>query len=100
MAREEASNTLSHSLPSIARPLVACQSKKGRGEPRSGEEEGLWVRGFWRVALVYFFLSSYYILSGTSMPSSAMPFLMVFATFLASTRRTAFSSALSAPRIE
>ena len=68
---------------------------KGRGEPRSGEGEGLWVRGFG-----VFFCPLYYILSGTSMPSSAMPFLMVFATFWASTRRTAFSSALSAPRIE
>ena len=88
-------NSPSHSLPSIARPLVACQSKKGRGEPRSGEGEGLWGRGFG-----VFFCPLYYILSGTSMPSSAMPFLMVFATFWASTRRTAFSSALSAPRIE
>ena len=27
-----------HSLPALARPLVACQSKKGRGEPPSGGE--------------------------------------------------------------
>lgn len=29
-----------HSLPSIARPLVACQSKKGRGEPREARRGG------------------------------------------------------------
>ena len=37
-----ASYNLGHSLPALARPLVACQSKKGRGEPPSGGEgEGL-----------------------------------------------------------
>ena len=85
MAGEEASNTLSHSLPSI-RGGVSREAARGRG--------------FGGGAMVYFFCPLYYILSGTSMPSSAMPFLMVFATFWASTRRTAFSSALSAPRIE
>ena len=33
-----ASYSLGHSLPALARPLVACQSKKGRGEPPSGGE--------------------------------------------------------------
>ena len=75
-------NSPGHSLPSI-RGGVSREAARGRG--------------FGEGALVAPF---YYILSGTSMPSSAMPFLMVFATFWASTKRTAFSSALSAPRIE
>ena len=41
-----------------------------------------------------------YMRSGTSMPSSAMPFLSVLPTFCARTRRTTFSSSVSAPRIE
>ena len=73
-------NSPGHSLPSI-RGGVSREAARGRG-------------------FGIFSVLSYYILSGTSMPSSAMPFLMVLATFLASTRRTAFSSALSAPRIE
>ena len=73
-------NSPGHSLPSI-RGGVSREAARGRG-------------------FGVFFCPLYYILSGTSMPSSAMPFLMVFATFWASTRRTAFSSALSAPRIE
>ena len=73
-------NSPGHSLPSI-RGGVSREAARGRG-------------------FGVFFCPLYYILSGTSMPSNAMPFLMVFATFLASTRRTAFSLALSAPRIE
>ena len=41
-----------------------------------------------------------YMRSGTSMPSSAMPFFSVLPTFCARTRRTTFSSSVSAPRIE
>jgi hypothetical protein len=41
-----------------------------------------------------------YMRSGTSMPSSAMPFFNVLPTFCARTRRTTFSSSVSAPRIE
>ena len=78
-------NSPGHSLPSI-RGGVSREAARGRGFGRGG--------------FGVFSVLSYYILSGTSMPSSAMPFLMVFATFWASTRRTAFSSALSAPRIE
>ncbi len=78
-------NSPGHSLPSI-RGGVSREAARGRGFGRGG--------------FGVFFCPLYYILSGTSMPSSAMPFLMVFATFWASTRRTAFSSALSAPRIE
>ena len=33
-----ASYSSGHSLPALARPLVACQSKKGRGKPPSGGE--------------------------------------------------------------
>ena len=40
-----------------------------------------------------------YIRSGTSMPRRAIPFLRVFATFLAMTRRVSFSSWVSAPRM-
>ena len=40
-----------------------------------------------------------YILSGTSMPSSAIPFLMTFATFLAKTSRVIFSASVSALRM-
>ena len=40
-----------------------------------------------------------YILSGTSMPNSCMPFLMVLATFFASTRRNVLASVLSALRM-
>lgn len=40
-----------------------------------------------------------YIRSGTSMPRRAIPFLRVFATFLAMTRRVSFSSCVSAPRM-
>ena len=41
-----------------------------------------------------------YMRSGTSIPSSAMPFFSVLPTFCARTRRTTFSSSVSAPRIE
>ena len=82
-------NSPGHSLPSI-RGGVSREAARGRGFGGGALGEWLWC----------FFCPLYYILSGTSMPSSAMPFLMVFATFWASTRRTAFSSALSAPRIE
>ena len=37
-----------------------------------------------------------YILSGTSMPKSAMPFFKIFATFCANTKRVVFSSGVSA----
>ena len=37
-----------------------------------------------------------YILSGTSIPSNAIPFLMTLATFLAITRRVIFSASVSA----
>ena len=40
-----------------------------------------------------------YILSGTSMPSSAIPFLMTFATFFAKTSRVIFSASVSALRM-
>lgn len=40
-----------------------------------------------------------YIRSGTSIPRRAIPFLRVFATFLAMTRRVSFSSWVSAPRM-
>ena len=40
-----------------------------------------------------------YILSGTSMPSSCMPFLMVLATFFANAKRNVLASALSALRM-
>ena len=42
------------------------------------------------------FITQDYIRSGTSIPSKAMPLLIIFATFLASIRRTAFSLAPSA----
>ena len=41
-----------------------------------------------------------YMRSGTSMPNSAIPFFKVLPTFCANTRRTTFSSSVSAPRIE
>ena len=41
-----------------------------------------------------------YILSGTSIPSRAIAFLMVFATLAAMHRRTCFCSSVSALRIE
>ena len=53
-----------YSLPSIARPLVACQSKKGRGKPRSGAGEGILFMFLWfnRIAvsqLIYNFVSAF-----------------------------------------
>ena len=51
-----------------------------------------------RLVILLYWIS--YILSGTSMPSSAMPFLMVFATLAASIRRNCFCSCVSALRIE
>ena len=40
-----------------------------------------------------------YILSGTSIPSNAIPFLMTLATFLAIIRRVIFSASVSALRM-
>ena len=42
----------------------------------------------------------YYMRSGTSMPRSPMPFLMILATFFASIRRTAFFCISGSLRIE
>lgn len=53
------------------------------------------VSVIWRISHYKF-----YIRSGTSIPSRAIPFLMVFATFLAITKRTVFSCSVSALRIE
>ena len=41
-----------------------------------------------------------YILSGTSMPRSAMPFFIVLAMFAARVRRSCFCSVVSAPSTE
>ena len=65
----------------------------------SGSTVSLRQSGGFCVFCLAMLLVAVYILSGTSMPRSCMPFLMTLATFLASTRRTRLSPSVSALRM-